>query len=179
MDFLLHSEGVEDWRERRRNAATWAMQKVPVKCAVEAKEGQNGFGLFASKDCDEGEILLAVPLSACITAGDIPTSAPIVSRIGSDDSDLYGRGVIALLLALEAAESKPQYGIMDEEKIRVECVEAAAYLRAVAPELMLRWLVMVGWDESSASADIVRGTVAWARATAHQSSMIKESTSLG
>jgi hypothetical protein len=171
------------WRAARAAAVAQAMSTVPLACAVVAQDGEYGGGVFTSRECIEGEALLSIPLSACITSNDIPTDHKVLSRFGSDESDKFGRGVVSLLLALEAdAESIGSEGIScagDNEEHCSSTFSSAAYMRAVAPPFMLRWLAMAGWKQDSIPAGVVRGSVAWARAKAHQEAMQTEASLLG
>jgi hypothetical protein len=176
-----------DWRTARSDAIAQAMVTLPVVCAVEARDGQYGGGIFAARRCEEGEVLLSIPLSACITSRDIPRDHPVLARIGSEESDSYGRSVIALLLALEAqagtdsdeAKSSSDSSSRSSSGSGGGSSGLARYMRAVAPAFMLRWLAMAGWPEDSPPAMVVRGSVAWARAKAHQAAMRDEAASLG
>lgn len=184
-------EEVTGWRPRRSLAIAQAMSSLPLACAVEARDGQYGGGVFVTRTCEEGEVLLSIPLAACITSEDIPSSHPVMSRVGPSVGDNFGRSVIAMLLAMESkgdceSERDVQVGKESERtgkkaapQLREGARQCAEYMRAVAPDFMLQWLVMAGWPEDSLPAAAVRGTVAWARAKAHQRAMLAEAAAVG
>ena len=73
-------------------AKTWPLVKVGVQCSSLG----GGCGLFTTEDVDEGELLLVMPYSACITRGSAfedATAGPALRRIANrrgDSSALAG-----------------------------------------------------------------------------------------
>jgi hypothetical protein len=139
-----------------------------------------GLALFASARCVAGDVVLSVPISACITAVDLPTHLQGVGAIDSeggvrveggdddaaadsddnDDNDdgLYGQTQLALLHLLQTKPADPR----------------VVYFTTLCPLDGFDEMHLEMWDADSAAARHSKHTVAWRRARASKANIERE-----
>eukprot|EP00928_Gymnodinium_smaydae_P007920 TRINITY_DN12836_c0_g1_i1.p1 TRINITY_DN12836_c0_g1~~TRINITY_DN12836_c0_g1_i1.p1 ORF type:complete len:461 (+),score=104.89 TRINITY_DN12836_c0_g1_i1:39-1385(+) len=137
-----------------------AFASRPTVCHVEARATkEKGVGLYATRQCKEGDVLIQIPLSACVTSSDAPEEA----RAQLPPSDTFGQLLAALLHLIRSDRAHHR--------------QLAPYFRAVFGEAALA--TMIGyWDESSAAAQKCAHSVAARRARKQRAEALEEAKAL-
>jgi len=115
-----------------------------TQCWAEARITKDkGIGLYAARSCDVGEVLLEVPLRACISSADVSTEA----AMHFPPSDSLGKLVVVLLKALAL---DPPHDLASYFQVlfnKADCMRVIGF-----------------WEEGSLAAQRAAHCVAWQRA---------------
>jgi histone arginine demethylase JMJD6 len=151
----------------RADAVARALATLASLSRVDARvTSAGGAALFVSRACAPGDVLLAVPPSACVRACNVAadgTDAAVLARV--DDAN----GEVALTLALLALLAR------NDNAGKTKCGDArATYYRAVAPRARLFSSLVAGWRDGGDAARRLARSVAWARARAARAAAERE-----
>ena len=139
-----------------------AFSSIPSSCAclVEARlDPDKGAGLYAARACREGDTLLEVPLSACVTSADLPRE--IAARLPPTDS--FGRLLLAVTRLLSDSADPPH--------------PLATYFREMFGAEALATM-MGSWCEDGPAAKRAANSVAWQRARRQRAEATTEAKAL-
>lgn len=132
---------------------------MPIRCLVKAEVTESsGVTLYASEAVQPETVLLEVPLSECITSGDVSTEA----AAALPERDTFGRLLLALLAATEAREPSP----------------VATYFASVFDYAEAEESLMQLWPAHGPAADMVAHCVAWRRSRQERADIEAEHAAL-
>jgi hypothetical protein len=144
-----------------------AFSSIPSSCAclVEARlDPTKGAGLYASRACRGGDVLLEVPLSVCVTSSDLPNlPAEIAARLPPTDS--FGRLLVAVTRLLSDSSDPPHHPLSE-------------YFRELFGPAALATMMGSWSSEDAPAAERAANSVAWQRAQRQRAEAITEANAL-
>eukprot|EP00927_Polykrikos_kofoidii_P030898 TRINITY_DN26579_c0_g1_i1.p1 TRINITY_DN26579_c0_g1~~TRINITY_DN26579_c0_g1_i1.p1 ORF type:complete len:429 (+),score=74.54 TRINITY_DN26579_c0_g1_i1:121-1407(+) len=121
----------------------------PSRSVIAQESRQGDVELVATKTCGEGDILLAVPESLCLTSAALSKYS---ANVELDEDNSFGMLVIATLCMARGDKAE---GISSDLQ---------AYYEAAAPSSHFDVSAMVCWASESVAARRLSGSISWLRA---------------